>query len=343
MKKILLILTVVALSFGLLLAQTANPDDTVVAEVNGTIITMQQLNEEANVERLLFEIRSIDERFYQVLVNTSEGMNVLLRYKREVLNNLIDQVLIVQMAEKMGVAPKKEEIENLVNEELNRTLSTYGITESDLDWYLRISGLGTLETFKNRLRRIFTVQKSVEAIQNAVTSVEISKSEVEDYYNKNKEEFALQEAVKALRIIVGSKAEADNVLARLRAGEDFQKIAAEVSIDPLSKDRAGDLGWVERNSYFINKEIEEKLFASPVNAILGPFETAGGWEIYRVMDKRSKTYLPLEEVYQDIVDMLKEAKAQELWLKWISEDFKAFKESSDIKIYLLVEEGQKNQ
>ncbi len=344
MKRVLLIVLVALIGLTLVFAQ-AEPEDssTVVAEVNGVAITMQQLNNEANVERLLAQIQSIDERFYQVLVSTSEGTNVLLRYKREVLNSLIDQVLIVQLAEKMDLAPSKEEVEELVSQELNRTLSNYGITETDLDWYLRVSGLGSLETFKDRLRWIFTVQKSVTAIQERVTSTEVTDAEVEAFYNENKELFVVEEAVKLLRIIVDSKPAAESVLDRIRSGEDFQTIASEVSIDPLSKDRAGDLGWVERGSEFIDKDIEEKLFVSPVNSILGPFETAGGWEIYRILDKRSKSYRSLEEVRDEILQELRAIKGQELWMKWISEDFKTYKESSDIKIYLLNEEGQKNQ
>ncbi len=342
MKKILLIFVLALLSVGVILAEdpSASSNTTVVAEVNGVIVTMQQLDNEASIDRLLAQIQSIDERFYQVLVNTSEGMNLLLRYKREVLNSLIDQILIVQIAEKMGLAPDKKEIEEMVSQELNKTLSTYGITETDLDWYLRASGLGNIETFKDRLRWIFTVQRSISAIQEAVTATQISKSEVESFYSENKEFFAIEEAVKALRIIVDSKSAAESVLNRIRSGEDFKKIASEVSIDPITKDREGDLGWVERRSGIIDKDVEEKLFASPVNAILGPFETAGGWEIYRVLEKRSKSYVPLEEVYDDIVEELKHAKAQDLWFKWISEEFKMFKESSDIKIYLLTEGGK---
>jgi len=47
----------------------------VVAVVNGTVITNDQLNREARLERILAQVKSIDERFFQTLTTTSEGLN----------------------------------------------------------------------------------------------------------------------------------------------------------------------------------------------------------------------------------------------------------------------------
>lgn len=331
-KKFLIVVVVL---FALtLLAQQA----TIVAEVNGRPVTQEELDREANLNRLLLQLQSIDERFYQVLTGTPEGLALLQRYKREVLNNLIDQILIVQIGEKMGIVVPKETIESLVSNELSKTLSQYNMTESDLDWYLKNANLGDLESFKNRLRWIFTVQQTLDQIYRKVTEgVAVSDEDVKRFYEENKEYFSVEESAKLLRIIVETKEQADKVLERLRAGEDFSKVASEVSIDPLTKDKAGDLGWVERYSGLINQEIEEKIFASPAGAIVGPMQTSGGWEIYRVLEKRPKGYQSLEEVATDIRNYLSQSRANELWQKWIQEEFLKFKQSSDIKVYLLTE------
>jgi foldase protein PrsA len=91
-KKFLIVIMVLfALSF---FAQQAT-GVVVVAEVNGRQVTQEELDREANLNRLLLQLQSLDERFYQVLTSTPEGLALLQRYKREVLNNLIDQILIV--------------------------------------------------------------------------------------------------------------------------------------------------------------------------------------------------------------------------------------------------------
>jgi parvulin-like peptidyl-prolyl isomerase len=334
-KKFLIVIMVLfALS---LFAQQAT-GVVVVAEVNGRQVTQEELDREANLNRLLLQLRSLDERFYQVLTSTPEGLALLQRYKREVLNNLIDQILIVQIGEKMGIVVPKETIEKLVADELNKTLSQYNMTETDLDWYLKSANLGNLETFKNRLRWIFTVQQTLQQIYQKVTeSSVISDEEVKKFYEENKEYFAVEESAKLLRIIVETQEQANKVLERIRKGEEFSQIASEVSIDPLTKDKAGELGWVERYSGLLSQEVEEKVFASPVGAIVGPMKTSGGWEIYRVLEKKPKGYQKLEEVAGDIRDYLAQSKASELWQKWIQEEFLKFKQSSDIKVYLLVD------
>jgi parvulin-like peptidyl-prolyl isomerase len=334
-KKFLIVIMVLfALS---LFAQQAT-GVVVVAEVNGRQVTQEELDREANLNRLLLQLQSLDERFYQVLTSTPEGLALLQRYKREVLNNLIDQILIVQIGEKMGIVVPKETIEKLVADELNKTLSQYNMTETDLDWYLKSANLGDLETFKNRLRWIFTVQQTLQQIYQKVTeSSAISDEEVKKFYEENKEYFAVEESAKLLRIIVETQEQANKVLERIRKGEEFSQIASEVSIDPLTKDKAGELGWVERYSGLLSQEVEEKVFASPVGAIVGPMKTSGGWEIYRVLEKKPKGYQELEEVAGDIRDYLAQSKASELWQKWIQEEFLKFKQSSDIKVYLLVD------
>ncbi len=334
-KKFLIVIMVLfALS---LFAQQAT-GVVVVAEVNGRQVTQEELDREANLNRLLLQLRSLDERFYQVLTSTPEGLALLQRYKREALNNLIDQILIVQIGEKMGIVVPKQTIEKLVADELNKTLSQYNMTETDLDWYLKSANLGDLETFKNRLRWIFTVQQTLQQIYQKVTeSSVISDEEVKKFYEENKEYFAVEESAKLLRIIVETQEQANKVLERIRKGEEFSQIASEVSIDPLTKDKAGELGWVERYSGLLSQEVEEKVFASPVGAIVGPMKTSGGWEIYRVLEKKPKGYQKLEEVAGDIRDYLAQSKASELWQKWIQEEFLKFKQSSDIKVYLLVD------
>ncbi|MEN3008924.1 peptidyl-prolyl cis-trans isomerase [Pseudothermotoga sp.] len=332
-----LFITIMVILSLVIFAQEASK--TLVAEVNGRPVTQEELDREANLNRLLLQLQSIDERFYEVLTTTPEGLALIQRYKKEVLNNLIDQILIVQIGEKMNVSVSKDTIEKMVSDELNKTLSQYNMTESDLDWYLKTANLGDLETFKNRLRWIFKVQQTLQQIQQKVTAnATVTEEEVKKFYEENKEFFAVEESAKLLRIIVETQEQANKVLERLRTGEDFSKIASEVSIDPLTKGKAGDLGWVERYSGLLAQEVEEKIFASPVGAILGPMKTSGGWEIYRILEKRPKGYQSLEEVSTDIRNYLSQSKANELWQRWIQEEFLKFKQTSDIKIYLLTEQ-----
>lgn len=91
------------------------------------------------------------------------------------------------------------------------------------------------------------------------------------------------EQVRARQILVKTFEEAQQVEARLKAGEDFGKLAQELSIDPTAKTNSGDLGWQPRG-YFI-KEFEDAAFSLPVMQISSPVTTTFGVHIIQVLEK----------------------------------------------------------
>lgn len=82
------------------------------------------------------------------------------------------------------------------------------------------------------------------------------------------------EQVNVRHILVKTFDEAQQVEDRLKKGEDFAKIAAEVSLDTSNKDQGGDLGWITRDATI--KEFEDAAFALPVNQISQPVTTTYG-------------------------------------------------------------------
>ena len=56
-----------------------------------------------------------------------------------------------------------------------------------------------------------------------------------------------EEEVRARHILVESEDEAKKALARVKGGEDFAKVAAELSKDPGSKGEGGDLGFFTKD------------------------------------------------------------------------------------------------
>ena len=88
------------------------------------------------------------------------------------------------------------------------------------------------------------------------------------------------EQVEARHILVNTYEDALKVEERLSAGEDFAKLAQELSQDTGSKDQGGDLGWFPRGAMI--KEFEDAVFALPVNQISQPITTTYGVHIIQV-------------------------------------------------------------
>src|SRR5581483_8439920 len=91
------------------------------------------------------------------------------------------------------------------------------------------------------------------------------------------------EEIHARHILVKTYDEAQAVIARLKAGEDFAKVAADVSIDTSTKDKGGDVGWAPQGTYV--SEFDEAAFKLPVMQISDPVTTTFGVHVIQVLEK----------------------------------------------------------
>src|SRR4029077_19604399 len=115
-----------------------------------------------------------------------------------------------------------------------------------------------------------------------------------------------------------AKKKIDDAKRRLEKGEDFAKVAKELSDDPGSKDRGGDLGFFGRNAMV--KEFEDAAFQAEPHKVVGPVHSNFGYHLIEVLDKHAGGPQPFEQVRQQIAtrqgmertQSLAEAKAKEL-------------------------------
>jgi peptidyl-prolyl cis-trans isomerase D len=111
----------------------------------------------------------------------------------------------------------------------------------------------------------------------------ILREKLTDYLSKDASREGTQ--VWARHILVGTQVEAEEVLARIKAGEDFYNLAAEYSIDTSNKDKGGDLGWFGRNQMV--EEFEKAAFALSVGEISEPVSTTYGYHIIQLLGKQT--------------------------------------------------------
>ena len=103
--------------------------------------------------------------------------------------------------------------------------------------------------------------------------------------------------VHARHILLPTEEEAKAALARVKGGEDFAKVASDVSKDPGSK--GGDLGWFTKDRMV--PEFAEAAFKLEPGQISDPVKSQFGWHVIKVEEKRTKQFPKLEEVRDQVV------------------------------------------
>lgn len=129
-----------------------------------------------------------------------------------------------------------------------------------------------------------------------------------------------EDRVWARHILVATEEEAIAVLDRLNAGEDFAKIAAEVSLDTSNKDRGGDLGWFSTGKMVPSFEIAA--FELPIGEFSQPVATDYGFHIIQVIGHEEQPLSESEfndaknQAFDDFLQTLRDSAEVEIFDVW---------------------------
>ncbi len=129
--------------------------------------------------------------------------------------------------------------------------------------------------------------------------LKVDEAEIKKYYDERKEDFTNPVRVTASHILSPTESDAQAALKRLKAGEDFAKVAREVSTDP-SADRGGAIGEVTKGDLSDIPEFEAALFSLKPGQISGIVKTKIGFHIIR---KAGEIKLPAQAFDQAAVQI----------------------------------------
>ena len=144
---------------------------------------------------------------------------------------------------------------------------------------------------------------------------QVPEADVEKYYTEHASEFETPRQVRAAHLLVavaqtgGSEAEdkarakVADAIRRVKAGEDFGKVAGEISEDPGSKAKGGELGWVKKGEMV--PQFEEALFGLKRGEVSAePVRTPFGYHAIKVFEIKEESRKPLREVAPQIRERL---------------------------------------
>ncbi len=112
-------------------------------------------------------------------------------------------------------------------------------------------------------------------------------------YDDAAKQISGEQEVHARHILVGTEAEAKEIIAELKKGADFAELAKKKSKDPGASD-GGDLGYFTKDQMV--PEFSAAAFALEPGKISEPVKSQFGWHVIKVEDKRARKAPPFEQV-----------------------------------------------
>jgi len=271
-----------------------------VAKVNDTVLT------QVDLEKALNEIMPAG------IFHGGFSSKRREKYRPQAFEQMIEKELFYQEAVKIGLKVDEE----IVKAERQKTIERLG-GEKKFQAALEKAGL-TDEQYQQSLRKKELVERfiTIEISDKARPTDE----EIKDYYRRNKDKFVRPEARKITHILISvqpdtsaeerklKKAQAQEVIDRINAGENMSDVAWKYSTGPY-RVKGGDMGLVHRGRLY--PSLEEEVFKLEPGKLSGIIETIYGYHIVRVEEVKAAEQLDLEDVYDKIkLDLTKKNEEQ---------------------------------
>lgn len=148
--------------------------------------------------------------------------------------------------------------------------------------------------------------------KEVVGKINVTEEDMQLYYKTHQDEFKTPEMVKARHILIRvnkessedeknkAREKAEDILKRIKTGEDFAKLASEFSDDPGSKNKGGDLGFFPKGRMV--PDFEKVAFSLKPGEVSDIVETTFGFHIIKVEERKDSVLEP----YEKIKDKVKE-------------------------------------
>lgn len=176
-------------------------------------------------------------------------------------------------------------------------------------------GLDKNKDFQRKVEEFKKITLINQLLEKEIgTAAKISDKDVKDYYDKHKEDFIVNNQVRLSHIVVKTDDDAKKVYERLKKGEDFAKIASDVSLDKASAKSGGDIGSFKRGE--MKPELEEVAFRMKKGEISMPVKLKDGIHIIKVTDAKG-SILEFDKVKGLIAQRMTAEKQRESFDKFI--------------------------
>jgi peptidyl-prolyl cis-trans isomerase C len=164
------------------------------------------------------------------------------------------------------------------------------------------AGIEQTAEYKAALERAKSQLLQNEFLRKEVLLPKINEKTVKQRYEKYAKEMSAKKEMHLFHILVDSEEKAKEVAAELKAGKSFEEVAKAKSIDSTTKEKGGDLGYLQKDQ--ILKPVADAAFILKNGDISAPVKTDLGWHVLKAGDVRDVKAPEYEQVQKEMEQQL---------------------------------------
>jgi peptidyl-prolyl cis-trans isomerase SurA len=282
----------------------------VVAQVNDDVITLYEL------DNRIKELTGYDPDELKL-----KDKKKFIETRRQVLELLVDEKIAFGKIRELGIEITPGEID----EAIERIKESNQLTQEDLIARLKEQDMN-LKSYKEEIKRQLERNKLIN--YEVKSKIVIREEELKDYYAKNKNKFRLIAKVHLATIFLKKEdpsnqeetiallRKAEDIVFRLKKGEDFGEMAKKFSQGPGAEE-GGDLG------IFKTSQLDPDLLKVLKDMIPGdvtrPIIRPAGIQIVKLLERQDSIVKPFEEVREAIFEILYKEKVNKRYSSWLKD------------------------
>ena len=260
-------------------ASDAQRVDAVAAYVNDDIVLESDVEEQLTL--FLMRSQAMPDSFMQDTL------------RKQILNQLIDEKLIVAEAKRLGVTTTEAEVSRQVEDALREVKQRLGSEEAFQEQMRKenTNEAKLREKYRVEVQRQLLLQKLVA---KQLPKKNVTTTEAEAYFKENHAKFPKVPAEVKVQVIqipaapdsATDKKARDKALEarrRVAGGEKFAKVASEMSDDTNSARSGGDIGFFPKGA--MDPTIEATAFGLKDGEISQPVRSVYGWHIVQTIER----------------------------------------------------------
>jgi peptidyl-prolyl cis-trans isomerase SurA len=289
----------------------------VLVKVNGEIITKTDLEGR--------QIAALRQRNPNLRPDSDAALKeALAEVTPAVIVDAVDEMLMVQRGKELGFTMSTDRFNSIVE-----NIKKENKIESDeqLQAALKQEGM-TMADLRRQLERTMLVQQVQQ--QEIMQKLQVTDTELKSYYEAHKGEFQSTPNVTLREITINvpvstqgvnvaqddaAKAKAEEVRAKILAGEPFPRLAADYS-DSGSKANGGLVGPLAMTD--LSDDLQKAIAGLKTGGVTPVLRTSRGYQIIKIENLQETTQKSFEDARGDIADKIANGKRQGEYVKFIT-------------------------